>query len=148
MNRIFLLWILSVIVSSAFTGKTISPVVVHVVDEAEKPVPGATVRIANEALMNIIKNELDPNSDFKALATAAALPVKTNSLGMALSYCGGGWLPTQGGGTISSLRGTVLVNAPEFENANFDFKRDVSSSTEGATELVLMITIKMKKIKK
>jgi len=147
MKRILLVWLAWASIASAFTGYTIAPVVVYVVDETDKPVPNATVQIVKSRLDQFTKYELDPKSEFAALSRAAAQPVKTNTLGMALAYCGGGFVPFKDSGKMSGLTGEVVVGAEGFQESRYRFSRDVCSAPDGATELVLQITIKLRKAK-
>lgn len=145
MKTAIFLWLCSVMSALSFSGTIIAPVVVQVVDEHGEAVVGAKVQIKGSRLDDIPKNELDPNSKFAKLALKAAGIRTTDDLGMALVYCGGGYIPDEdAGGILVGLGGTVVVTAKGYLNAEVRFDRSFASKKSGITQLSLKVTVILK----
>ena len=135
------MWFLACGLAEAFSGSTIAPVVVSVVDSKGNPIEGAVIKITGSRLEKLPQQELDPKSSFAELARKAMQAGVTDALGHALCYCGGGFIPDGKKGEISGLQGTVEVSANGFVSTKVHFERSVSSKPEGITELTLKVNV-------
>jgi len=143
MKFLMLSWLAMCTLALADGGISINPVLVQVFNQDSAPVAGATVNIDAE-LDQVLRQELNPESEFKKLGKAAPQTAETNALGHALVYGGGSWGPI-GDGKVTFLRGKVEVTAPGYKKALVKFERKVGSEPEGSTELTLKVVVTLEK---
>lgn len=131
--------------AGAFSGSTISPVVVQVMDEGGDVVVDAVVSMSSPGLESIDKNELDPDSKFAALARKVPREGKTDIAGTVLLYSGGGFVPDEDKGNRYGLSGKIVVRAKGYNDAELEFQRSFSSEPDNSTELTLKIVVTLKR---
>lgn len=143
--RVCFLWIGTISFAVAFSGSTISPVVVQVMEEDGGVVVGAVVTMLSPGLERIVENELDPKSEFAALARKVPREGKTDIAGAVLLYSGGGFVPDENKGNRFGLSGKIVVRAEGYDDAELEFRRSFSSEPENSTELTLKIVVTLKR---
>lgn len=143
--RVCFVWIATISFAVAFSGSTISPVVVQVMEEDGGVVVGAVVTMFSPGLESIDKNELDPKSKFAALARKVPREGKTDIAGTVLLYSGGGFVPDEGKGNRYGLSGKIVVRAEGYDDAELEFRRSFRSEPEESTELTLKIVVTLKR---
>ena len=145
MKALLFIWIATCALASAHGGPSIAPVLVQVFNKDRSPVAGATVTI-DAGLDKALKQEINPNAEFKILGKKAPQTAKTNALGHALVYAGGRWGPVADE-LVNILQGKVEVTAPGYEKSVVNFKRELQYLPNGPTQLTLQISVTLEREK-